>query len=65
MVRRKKTLTAEVIEERARGWSRIDPPDPQAEALPMQVLAEQEDIELEPWRKGTMSVPEIFQVWRV
>lgn len=64
-VKRTKTLDPEVTEEKPRGWSRLEPLDSEHDVKTIRRYAEHEDVDLEPWRKGTMTVPEIFQVWRV
>jgi hypothetical protein len=57
MVRRKKTLSTEVVEERLRGWARIEPPEDERQGpSAIQIMAEHEDVQLEPWQKGTMTV---------
>jgi hypothetical protein len=66
MVRRKKTSTTEAVEERPKAWARIDPPeDEPIGPSTVQIMVEHEEVYLEPWKKGSLSVPEIFQVWRV
>jgi hypothetical protein len=65
LVRRDLLEGAELVEETPRGWTRIDPPEDSKEPQRLQRHAVEEKIVLEPWQKGGLMVPEIFQVWRV
>jgi hypothetical protein len=66
LIRRDFVAGSELIEERPRGWTRIDPPDDTEEGLhTIRIHSVEEKIALESWQKGGLMVPEIFQVWRV
>jgi len=66
LIRREFVEGPELVEERPQGWTRIDPPeDASHEPSTVRRHAVEEKIVLEPWQKGGLMVPEIFQVWRV
>jgi len=66
LIRRDFAEGSELIEERPRGWTRIDPPDDAEDGQnTIRRHNVEEKVVLEPWQKGGLLVPEIFQVWRV